>query len=174
MIRKLKDMTMTVAPNARVAENATLVGQLSIGSKASIWYGAVLRGDSGPICVGANCAIEDNAVLHNHTVLGENVVVGHNAIVHGCTVEDDCLIGMNAVVMNGAVIGKGSMVAAGSLVKKGMIVPAGSLVMGSPAKVVGPLNEAQKEYVRSAKEEYLMLSALQLPLWSEVSAENKD
>ena len=174
MIRKLKDMPMTIAADARIAENATLVGQLTIDSKASVWYGAVLRGDNGPIYVGANSAVEDNAVLHNQTVLGQNVVIGHSAIVHGCTVEDNCLIGMNAVVMNGAVIGQGSMVAAGSLVKKGMIVPPNSLVMGVPAKVVGPLNDAQKEYVRGAMEEYLMLSALQLPLWSELSAENED
>lgn len=168
MIRKLNGMDMTIAADARIAENATLVGQLTIESKASIWYGAVLRGDSGHIVVGENCAIEDNVILHNHAVLGKNVVVGHNAIVHGCTVEDDCLIGMGAIVMNGAVIGRGSLVAAGSLVKKGMIVPPDSLVMGAPAKVVGPLNESQQEYVRSSAEEYLRLSALQLPLWEEI------
>ena len=169
MIRKLNDMQMTVAADARIAENATLVGQLTIGSKASVWYGAVLRGDSGHIVVGENCAIEDNAILHSCAVLGRNVVVGHNAIVHGCTVEDDCLIGMNATVLNGAVIGKGSLVAAGSLVKKGMIVPPGSLVMGVPAKIVGPLNDAQREYVASAAQEYLGLSALQLPCWPQLT-----
>jgi len=124
---------------AFVAPTATVIGDVTLGAGASVWYGAVLRGDVESIAVGADSNIQDGCVLHADpgfpVSVGERVSVGHNAVVHGATVEDDCLVGMGATVLNGAVIGAGSLVAAQALVPQGMVVPPGSLVAGVPAKV---------------------------------------
>ncbi|MGW3862846.1 gamma carbonic anhydrase family protein, partial [Streptomyces sp. NPDC005047] len=115
---------------------------------ASVWYGAVLRGDVERISVGADSNVQDNCTLHADpgfpVTVGERVSIGHNAVVHGATVEDDCLIGMGATVLNGAVIGAGSLVAAQALVPQGMRVPPGSLVAGVPAKVRRELTEEER------------------------------
>ena len=136
-----------VHPTAKVAENATLVGSVTLGPNTSVWYGAVIRGDEAPISIGENTNIQDNATVHASpnfpAHVGSNVTVGHNAVVHGCTVEDGCLIGMGAILLNGCVIGAGSMVAAGALVPQNKVIPPGSLVMGAPAKVVHTLEEAE-------------------------------
>lgn len=135
---------------AFVAETAVLIGDVHLAPDSSVFYGAVLRGDSGSIVIGEGSNIQDGAVLHTGegegVQIGRHVTVGHCAIVHGCTVEDDALIGMHATVMNGAVIGRGSIVAAGALVTEGTIVPPGSVVMGVPAKVRGSVSpELQAE-----------------------------
>ncbi len=133
---------------AFVAENAVLVGDVHLAPDSSVFYGAVLRGDSGSIFVGAGSNIQDGAVLHTGegqgVHIGRNVTVGHCALVHGCTVEDDALIGMHATVMNGAVIGRGSIVAAGALVTEGTLVPPGSVVMGVPGRVRGSVTPEQQ------------------------------
>lgn len=136
-----------VDPDAAfLAENAALIGDVAIGPGVSVWYGAVLRADTGSITVGANTNIQDCAVVHTGTGfpvrIGSNVTVGHCALVHGCTVGDGALIGMHATVLNGAVIGAGSVVAAGALVTEGAVIPPGSLVMGVPGKVRGPVGDA--------------------------------
>ena len=163
MICKLNNLEMNIHPEARLADNASLIGAVTVEKGASIWYGAVLRGDCGTITVGENSAVEDNCVIHESVQIGKNCVIGHNAILHGCTLEDGVLIGMGATVLDGAVIGTGSMVAAGALVTRNSIVPPGSLVMGLPAKVRGALSPEQAEEIRHDAATYQRLAKEQLP-----------
>ncbi|WP_369239817.1 gamma carbonic anhydrase family protein [Streptomyces sp. R21] len=138
-----------VDQEAFAAPTSVVIGEVTLHAGASVWYGAVLRADCGPIVVGADSNIQDNCTLHVDPgfpiSIGERVSVGHNAVVHGATVEDDCLIGMGATVLNGAVIGAGSLVAAQALVPQGMQVPPGSLVAGVPAKVKRQLTDEERE-----------------------------
>jgi carbonic anhydrase/acetyltransferase-like protein (isoleucine patch superfamily) len=128
-----------IDPEAWLAPNASVIGQVRIAADANVWFGAVMRGDIAEIVLGARSNLQDNAVIHteagNPTIIGDDVSIGHGAIVHGCVVEDGCLIGMNATVLNGAVIGANSLVAAGALVLEGTVIPPRSLVAGVPAKV---------------------------------------
>lgn len=141
-----------------IAANATVVGDVQLGENVSIWYNAVLRGDSGTITVGAGTNIQDGAILHEQTTLGENCTVGHGAIVHGCTVGNNCVIGMGAIVLNGAVIGDNCIVGAGALVTGKMDAPAGSMILGSPAKVVKELTQAQIEDNAHSARHYIELA----------------
>lgn len=147
---------------AFVAETAVLIGDVTVKAGASIWYGAVLRGDEGPIVVEENANVQDNATVHtaNHLPcrIGKNVTVGHNAIVHGCLVGENAMIGMGSVILNGAVIGKECLIGAGALVKEGAEIPEGSLVVGVPAKVVRPLSEEQIKGIRENGEMYASLA----------------
>src|SRR5699024_6964006 len=151
------------AETAFVAPNATLVGQVSLAESASVFYGAVLRGDMDSITIGERSNIQDGCVVHTDAgfpaVVGAGVSVGHRAVLHGCTVEDDCLIGMGAVVLNGAVVGAGSLVAAGAVVTEGMQIPPGSLVAGVPAKVRKELDEDGIEALRENARIYVDLAA---------------
>jgi len=160
---RLNDDAPKVHNSAWIAPTAVLVGNVQVDEGASVFYGAVLRGDSDRIHLGANSNVQDNAVLHADAgmpaVVGRGVSIGHGAVVHGCTIEDDCLIGMHATVMNGAVIGAGSLVAAGALVLEGTVVPPGSLVAGVPAKVRRELNEDEQAGLRSNAATYLGLAA---------------
>ena len=140
------------------APGAVIVGDVELGENVNIWYNAVLRGDSGTIRVGEGTNIQDGSVLHDATTLGKFCTVGHGAIVHGCTVGDYCLIGMGAIVLSGAVIGDHCMVGAGALVTGKMNAPAGSLILGSPAKVVRPLTEAELAHLKESAEEYIRLA----------------
>lgn len=126
-----------------IAPNATVVGDVTLGEKTSIWYGAVLRGDNGVIAVGAGTNIQDNAVIHDRTVIGKNCTIGHGAIVHGCTLGDNCLIGMGAIILSGAELGDNCIVGAGALVTGKTKAPAGSVLLGSPAKVVKSVTQEQ-------------------------------
>lgn len=136
-----------IDPDAWVAPNASLIGKVTVAADASIWFGAVARGDIDEISIGARSNLQDNAVIHTEsgspTIIGADVSIGHGAVVHGCTVEDGCLIGMNATVLNGAVIGAQSLVAAGAVVLEGTIVPPRSLVAGVPAKVRRELSDEE-------------------------------
>lgn len=136
---------------AFAAPSSVVIGEVTLHAGASVWYGAVLRADFGPIVIGADSNVQDNSTLHSDpgfpVSIGERVSIGHNAVVHGATVEDDCLIGMGATVLNGAVIGTGSLVAAQTLVPQGMRVPPGSLVAGVPAKVKRELTPQEREMV---------------------------
>ena len=131
-----------------VAESASVIGKVCLENDSSIWFGAVLRGDNEWITVGENTNIQECAVLHTDPgfpcTLGKNVTVGHQAMLHGCEVGDNSLIGINAVILNGAKIGKGCLIGANTLITEGTEIPDGSLVMGSPGKVRGELNEDQK------------------------------
>lgn len=140
-----------VDQEAFVSPTSVVIGDVTLHTGASVWYGAVLRGDIERISVGASSNIQDNCTLHADpgfpVTVGERVSIGHNAVVHGATVEDDCLIGMGATVLNGAVIGAGSLVAAQALVPQGMRVPPGSLVAGVPAKVKRELTAEEQETI---------------------------
>lgn len=135
-----------------VADSATVVGDVVLGAGASVFYGAVLRGDINSIRVGRGTNIQDNAVLHladDHGVrIGAECTIGHAAIVHACTVGDRCLIGMGATVLDGAVLGRESLVGANALVPQGFRCPAGSLVYGAPARVIRPLSPAERRGLR--------------------------
>ena len=150
--------------NIFIAPNATVIGDVALGDEVSIWFGAVLRGDSDSISVGARTNIQDNAVIHcdpnDPAVIGEECIIGHCAIVHGAKLANNVLVGMNATVLNNAEIGEFSIIGANALVTAGTIIPPYSLVLGSPAKVVKKLSEEQiegilinaKVYVDKAKE----------------------
>lgn len=148
-----------VDPSAWVAPSAVVVGAVHLGPDSSVWYNAVLRGDSDRISIGARSNLQDGVSVHvdrGHPVtLGADVSVGHNAVVHGATVEDGCLIGMNATVLSGSVIGTGSLVAAGALVTQGKVIPPGSLVAGVPGKVVRQLSDEERAGLVSNARLYL-------------------
>lgn len=146
-----------------VAANATVVGDVTLGARSSVFYGAVLRGDIARIVVGEGSNIQDNAVVHLaddlDAIIGDWVTVGHSAIVHACTIGDECLIGIGATVLDGAVIGARSIVAAGAVVTPRTVIPPGSMVMGAPAKVVRALSEKEQAALRGWAEKYLAVSA---------------
>lgn len=141
-----------------IAPDAVVTGDVVLGENVSIWYGAVLRGDSGRITVGEGTNIQERCVLHEKTILGKYCTVGHGAIVHGCTIGDECLVGMGAIVLDGAVIGDRCIIGAGALVTGKMNAPAGSMILGSPAKVVRELTEEQMAGLRSNAEHYMELA----------------
>ncbi|HEY0967066.1 MAG TPA: gamma carbonic anhydrase family protein [Opitutaceae bacterium] len=142
-----------------VAANATVVGDVTLGERSSVFYGAVLRGDIARIIVGEGSNIQDNAVVHLaddlDAVIGAWCTVGHGAIVHACTVEDECLIGMGATILDRARIGTRSLVGANALVPQGFTCPPGSLVLGSPARVVRTLSADEQAGLRRWAEKYL-------------------
>lgn len=152
-----------VDPEAFAAPTSVVMGEVTLGAGASVWYQTVLRADCGPITIGAGSNIQDNCTVHSDpgfpVTVGERVSVGHNAILHGCTVEDDVLVGMGATVLNGAYIGAGSLIAAQALVPQGMQVPPGSLVAGVPAKVRRELTQEEQEGIKLNAAVYLDLAA---------------
>ena len=141
IIKTYQGQTPVLDRPAFVAETAVLAGDVRLGPDSSVFYGAVLRADSGRITVGAGSNIQDGAVLHTgegqDVTVGQNVTVGHCALVHGCTVGDGALIGMHATVMNGAVIGAGAVVGAGALVTENFVLPPCTVAVGVPAKICG-------------------------------------
>lgn len=156
--------TPSIAKTAWVHPAAVVIGDVTLGDDVSVWPTAVLRGDRDAIRVGARSNVQDGAVVHcdpgKPCLIGERVTIGHRAVVHGCTIGDGALIGIGAIVLNGAVVGAGSLVAAGAVVGEGMQIPPGSLVLGVPAKVRGPLNDAQRERVERGYETYVQLKEL--------------
>ena len=162
MIMEYQGHRPDVQKAAYIAENASIIGDVVLEEGSSVWFGAVLRGDSGPIRVGKNSNIQDNCVLHcdegGKLEIGEQVTVGHGAIVHGCTVGDGCMIGMGAILLNDAVIGDHSMVGAGALVTSGKTFPPGSLIMGSPARAVRNVTKAHLDMMEHGAGEYCRFS----------------
>ena len=146
-IYQLDDIAPAIAPTAWVADSAQVIGNVELGEGASVWFGAVLRGDNERLTVGPGSNIQDGAMVHSDrgfpVTLGANVTVGHLVTLHGCTVGDGSLIGIQAVVLNGAKIGRNCLVGAGSLVTEGKEFPDGSMIMGTPAKVVRQLAPEQ-------------------------------
>jgi carbonic anhydrase/acetyltransferase-like protein (isoleucine patch superfamily) len=141
VILPVKGVSPQIPEDCFVAPNATIVGDVVMGSECSIWFNAVVRGDVNSIKMGNKVNVQDGACIHctyekTKTVLGNNVSIGHNAIVHGCTVDDNVLIGMGAIVMDGVTIGSGSIIAAGAVVLENTVVPPGSIFAGVPAKKV--------------------------------------
>lgn len=144
--------------NYFIAETADVIGNVRLQSRASVWFGAVLRGDNELIDIGEGSNVQDNCTCHTDRdfplTIGKNCTIGHNVILHGCTVEDGALIGMGAIVMNGAVIGKNSVVGAGAIVTEGKKFPENSLILGAPAKVARTLDPAQIAAMSSAAKFY--------------------
>lgn len=151
-----RDNDIYIADTARVVENVTL------NQDVNIWYGAVVRGDMAPITIGQGTSVQDNAVIHGDPgkpmTIGEYALIAHGAIVHGVELGDGSLIGMGAVLLRGTRIGKNCLVGAGSVVAPGKRVPDGMLVIGSPAKVVRPLNEKEIRQIREGVDEYIALA----------------
>src|ERR687890_1968390 len=148
-IYRLGEMSPSIDPTAWVVPSADLIGDVRLGPRASVWFGAVIRGDNTPITIGDETNIQDGAVCHSDAgfplTVGARVTVGHQAILHGCTVQDDCLIGMGARILNGAVIESECIVGAGALVTEGKRFEPGSLIVGSPARVVRQLTHKERQ-----------------------------
>jgi carbonic anhydrase/acetyltransferase-like protein (isoleucine patch superfamily) len=141
-----------------IADTAVVIGKVRLHKSASVWFGAVLRGDNEWIEVGEGSNIQDNSTCHTDPgfplTIGKNVTVGHNVILHGCTLEDDCLVGMGAIVMNGARIGRGAVVGAGSVITEGKEFPEYALIIGSPARVIRTLTPEQAAGMGRAAKAY--------------------
>ena len=166
-LRPYKGKMPVVGAEVFIEQSAQVIGDVTIGARSSIWFNCVVRGDVNYIRIGEETNVQDLSCLHVlrdrfPLVLGDRVTIGHSVTLHGCTIGDQCLVGMGAIVLDGAQIGEGCLVAAGALVTPGTKVPAFSLVLGSPAKVVRPLDDAERKmtadfaanYVRYA-ESYL-------------------
>ncbi len=158
MIRSFKDKTPSVHPTAFVSETAYIVGDVEIGENASIWPGAVIRGDFGSIRIGRNTAIEDNCIVHSwDCVIGDNVLVGHGAVIHCKTIGNGSMIGINAVVLQGAEVGENCFVAAGALITPNKKIPPRSMVVGVPASVKETLSDEKLAAVILGNEAYVKL-----------------
>jgi len=148
-----------IHPTVFIAPGAVILGQVTIGERSSIWYGAVLRGDLAPIVIGQETSVQDGCLIHVRIeypcYIGNRVTLGHRAVLHGCTIEDEVLVGIQATILDGAVIGAGSIVGAGAVVSPGTVIPPGSLVLGIPAKVVGIVSERQRQQVQESIEHYI-------------------
>lgn len=158
---EFEGLSPKVAESAFIAPTAVLLGDVEVGEGASVWFGAVLRGDLGPIRVGAESNIQDNVVMHAETetgtVLEERVTIGHGAILHDCWIGRKSLIGMGAVVLDGARVGPESIVGAGSVVREGFEVPARMLAVGAPATNKKPLEGAAAEWIERGAQDYIDL-----------------
>jgi len=167
MIVRYKEWTPTLKKGAWIADGATVVGRTEIGEDSSIWFGSVVRGDVHYITIGDRTNIQDLSMVHithhkkddmsdgNPTIIGDDVTIGHRVMLHGCTIENACLIGMSATILDGAIIAKESIVGAGSLVTKNKKFPPRSLIMGSPAKVIRELTDAEVEELYASAKRYV-------------------
>ncbi len=162
LIKTFKNLEPKISGDTFLAETSVLIGDVTVGSKSSIWYGAVLRGDADSITIGDQANIQDNAVIHVDpgfpVSIGNGSIVGHLALVHGATVENNVLIGMNSTILNGAHIGEFSIVGANALVTANTKIPPRSLVLGSPAKVVKELSDEQINHIKRNADAYVKLS----------------
>ena len=156
---ELDGVAPLVPGSAWVADSAQVMGDVHLGEDASVWFGAVVRGDTARISIGAGTNIQDASVLHadfgQPLVVGERVTVGHQVMLHGCTIGDESLIGIGAVVLNGAKIGKNCIIGANALIPEGKEIPDGCLVVGSPGKVVRELTEPQKKMLEASAAHYV-------------------
>ena len=154
----IDDAAPQLGPGAWAAPSADLIGAVRLGARASIWFGAVLRADNTPILIGEDSNFQDGAIGHSDPgfplTIGARVTVGHQAILHGCTIADDCLVGMGARILNGAALERECLVGAGALITEGKTFPAGTLIVGSPARVVRQLTEAERQALRVSAVHY--------------------
>ena len=159
MIIEFQGKRPQIAESAYIAPNATIIGDVVIEAEASVWFGAVIRGDSGSIHIGARTSVQDNAVIHvngrHSTIIEADVTIGHGAVLEGCHLHGGVLVGMNATVLSDAVVEAGALVAAGSVVVENQHVPAGMLAAGVPAKVKGALSDAARQRLVEAPQKYV-------------------
>lgn len=168
MIKSLKNKTPKIAKSAFVSEAAYIVGDVHIGENASVWPGAVLRGDLGRITIGRSTAVEDNCVIHSGTpnapvgdvVIGARVIIGHGAVVHSRRIGDNVLVGMNATILHDTEIGSYCLIAAGCLIRPGMQIPDKSFVTGIPGKISGQAPEQLLWWTRDGSRHYSDLAAV--------------
>jgi carbonic anhydrase/acetyltransferase-like protein (isoleucine patch superfamily) len=162
-VYQLGELRPAIAGSAYVAAEATLIGQVTIGERSSVWSGAVVRADNEPIRIGNGANIQEGAVIHADpgfpATIGDNVTVGHQAMLHGCTIGESSLIGIQAVILNGATIGRNCLVAAGALVTEGKSFPDRSLILGSPAKVARSLSDAEVADLDASAADYIRRAA---------------
>jgi carbonic anhydrase/acetyltransferase-like protein (isoleucine patch superfamily) len=160
MIISYRGKTPKVHPSAFIAPTAVLIGDVEIGEESSIWFGAVLRGDEGPIRVGKRTSVQDNTVIHvvNLTRIDDDVTIGHAAVIEDCHVKNHALIGMKAVLLNGSVVGEGSVIAAGAVVGEGVEIPDRVLAAGVPAKVKKEIGEEIALRIEMGAREYVHLT----------------
>src|SRR5215217_8877879 len=155
---RLGDAEPQLEPGAWAAPSADLIGDVRLAPRASVWFGAVIRADNTPIIIGEESNIQDGAIGHSDPgaplTIGARVTVGHQAILHGCNVADDCLVGMGAKILNGAFLGPECLVGAGALITEGKRFEDGGLIIGSPARLVRPLTEAEKAALRLSAAHY--------------------
>lgn len=161
ILKSVRGFAPKFGSNCFLADNAVVVGEVTMGDNCTVWFNAVVRGDVHSITIGNNTNIQDGAVIHctyqkAKTVIGNNVSIAHNAIVHGCTVEDNVLIGMGAIIMDDAVIGTNSVIAAGAVVLPGTKVEAGSIYAGMPAKKVKDITPEMREVIQRTAKNYPM------------------
>ena len=158
-VYQLDDRIPQIDPSAWVADSAQVMGGVTLGAQASIWFGATVRGDTEHIHIGDGTNIQDGSVLHTDEgvplTIGRNVTVGHMVMLHGCSIGDESLIGIGAIVLNGAKIGRNCLVGAGALVTEGKEFPDGSMIIGSPAEVVRQLTPEQIEGLRYSAQHYI-------------------
>ena len=165
LIKSVKGKSPVFGKDVYLAENATVVGEVTMGDNCSVWFSAVVRGDVNSIKIGNKVNIQDGAVIHctyqkAATILGNNVSVGHNALVHGCTIHDNVLIGMGAIVMDRVVVESNSIIAAGAVVLEGTHIESGTIYAGIPAKKVKELNEEQTaRLIEGISNNYVMYSS---------------
>lgn len=161
IIKTIRGFTPIFGSNCFLADNAVVVGEVTMGNNCTVWFNAVLRGDVHSIAIGDDTNIQDGAIIHctyqkAKTTIGNKVSIAHNAIIHGCTIEDNVLIGMGAIVMDDAVIGSGSVIAAGAIVLSGTKVDAGSIYAGIPAKRVKDTGDEMKLVIERTAKNYPM------------------
>lgn len=166
MFIEYRGKTPTVHPTAFIAPTAVLIGDVEVGESASIWFGVVIRGDNGPIRIGARANVQDNAVIHVsedcRTIIGDDVTIGHCATMEDCTIDEGALVGSNAVVLNGATVGKRSLIAAGSVVAADANIPDEVVAAGAPAVVKKRLEGEASAWVDRAGQKYVALSRMYL------------
>ncbi|SVA47151.1 uncharacterized protein METZ01_LOCUS100005 [marine metagenome] len=159
MIYELESRRITTEGQFFVADTAVVIGEVTLKNHASVWWGAVLRGDYDAIIVGQESNIQDNCVVHMDedfpVSIGDRVTVGHKAVLHGCTIGNNSLIGINSIVMNGAIIGNNCLVGSNTLITEGKEIPDGSLVLGSPGKVIRQISDAEIEEITGFSERYV-------------------
>ncbi len=152
----------TLGADVFLAPNATVLGEVTLGDRVGVWFGAVIRADKDRIAIGADSNVQDSCVIHcsagRPVTIGREVSVGHGAILHGCTIEDRVLVGMGAIVLNGAVVGEDSLIGAGAVVTEGAQIPPGSVVVGVPGRVVKQTTDEQRAHIRANAASYVELA----------------
>lgn len=164
LLLPVKGVYPVIGKNCFLAENSTIVGDVTIGDHCSVWFNAVIRGDVNYVTIGDNTNIQDGAIIHctylkAATIIGSNVSIGHNALVHGCTLQDHVLIGMGAIVMDHAIVEEFCIIAAGAIVLENTVCESGFLYAGIPARKIKPLTEEQITLLKKLPENYKMYSS---------------
>ena len=152
-----------IAPDAFIAPNAVIIGDVEIGSKTNVWFNCVIRGDVNTIRIGERTNIQDGTIIHvtrktGPTKIGSGVTIGHMVLLHACTLEDNSFIGMQSTIMDGAIVESGGMVAAGAIVTPGKRIPSGQIWAGNPAKYFRDLKPAEAEFIKTSENNYVMLA----------------